>query len=441
MQSIAIQGRHSESPAFFDVPARASASRLHWIDLLLIVVFFLGIYTNYAIPIAKTVPFPSAPAGVAGVLLLWRRRGDIPRAGLVGLLLVLAVYVASVLMAPDFNFLPRRLNGLIQLSYSLIIGYALFVTITQSTRAQMSKLLLACSLTLLVGCLLESYGGLRPLSDAVRSVLYNRGLYDADLRDLEYYGRIRPRLFASEPSSVTFCYTLVSFFWFVVSTSRWKLPGYAFLTAAGLAAMPGPTLLLMIVLLCPYALFIASRRNGQLSLARLLPLALACAIGGLLVLALAISFFPERRRDAVSGNDPSSFYRVQGPAIAGIDTILTRPVAGAGLTGETFLHDRVIDLYSRSPAWSARWPVLHPASELLVNYFWLHWVYLGLLMGVAAIAAITCWLLALGVPSPAFTWTTWAIMGQAAGAYVGPSCWAVLFLAAATAVLSQRREP
>ena len=55
---------------------RAYASRhlprsqgLDWIDLALIAVFFAGIYTNYPIPVSKTVPFPSAPAGVAGVLL------------------------------------------------------------------------------------------------------------------------------------------------------------------------------------------------------------------------------------------------------------------------------------------------------------------------------------------------------------------------------------
>jgi hypothetical protein len=35
----------------------------------------------------------------------------------------------------------------------------------------------------------------------------------------------------------------------------------------------------------------------------------------------------------------------------------------------------------------------------------------------------------------------WAILGQASGAYVGPTCWAVLFLAGAAAVLHQRGEP
>ena len=54
------------------------------------------------------------------------------------------------------------------------------------------------------------------------------------------------------------------------------------------------------------------------------------------------------------------------------------------------------------------------------------------------IAVISRWLRVLGVPSAAFCWGTWAILGQASGAYVGPTCWAVLFLAGAAAILHQR---
>jgi hypothetical protein len=52
---------------------------LDWVDFALIAVFFAGIYTNFPIAVSKTVPFPSAPAGVAGILLLWRRRGAFPK--------------------------------------------------------------------------------------------------------------------------------------------------------------------------------------------------------------------------------------------------------------------------------------------------------------------------------------------------------------------------
>jgi hypothetical protein len=116
------------------------------------------------------------------------------------------------------------------------------------------------------------------------------------------------------------------------------------------------------------------------------------------------------------------------------------PLAGAGLTGEPFIESRVVDVYVRSPAYSATWQVVKPATELLINYFWLHWIYFGLVWGVVLAAAVTVWFVVLGVPSPAFCWMVWAILGQASGAYVGPTCWAVLFLAAAAAVLHQRQE-
>jgi hypothetical protein len=78
-----------------------------------------------------------------------------------------------------------------------------------------------------------------------------------------------------------------------------------------------------------------------------------------------------------------------------------------------------------------------PSTELLINYFWLHWIYLGFVWGVATIALLSGWLRILGVPSASFCWVTWAILGQASGAYVGPTCWAVLFLAGAAAILHQ----
>src|SRR4030095_10514986 len=145
-------------------------------------------------------------------------------------------------------WLPRRANGLIQLTYSLAVGYALFLTVKRAARRQIARLFLAFALVIMVGCVLEAYGGFRPISDAVRKVLYSKGVYENDLRDLLFYNRIRPKFFASEPASVTFCYTLFTFIWLVASPWRWKLPLYLGLVGLGLFAMPGPTLPLVVVL-------------------------------------------------------------------------------------------------------------------------------------------------------------------------------------------------
>ena len=204
--------------------------------------------------------------------------------------------------------------------------------------------------------------------------------------------------------------------------------------------MPGPTLLLMLVLLLPYLLFLGSRRNGRLDATRFLVVACAATLMLGVAAVLAQTLFTDRLEAVTSGNDPSFFYRVQGPALAGVEILGRYPIAGAGLTGEPFIEREVTNLYLRSRYYSAGWQVVSPATELLINYFWLHWIYLGFVWGVVMIAALTAWLRVLGVPSAAFCWTVWAILGQASGAYVGPTCWAVLFLAAAAAVLHERQE-
>src|SRR6185369_5287222 len=150
------------------------------------------------------------------------------------------------------------------------------------------------------------------------------------------------------------------------------------------------------------------------------------------------TLFAQRFESITSGNDPSFFYRVQGPALAGVDIMSRYPIAGAGLSGEPVIEREITNLYLRSSYYSGSWKVVSPATELLINYFWLHWIYLGFVWGVAMIAVISGWLRVLGVPSAAFCWLTWAILGQASGAYVGPTCWAVLFLAAAACLLNQR---
>src|SRR5262249_4682378 len=100
----------------------------------------------------------------------------------------------------------------------------------------------------------------------------------------------------------------------------------------------------------------------------------------------------------------------------------------------------VTNLYLRSAGYSAGWAIVSPSTELLINYFWLHWIYLGMVMGTVVLVALSAWLRVLHVPSIAFCWTVWAILGQASGAYVGPTCWAVLYLAAAAAIFHQQRD-
>jgi hypothetical protein len=271
----------------------------------------------------------------------------------------------------------------------------------------------------------------------VRERLYQMDqVYDADLRDQVLYGRVRPKLFTSEPSAVTFAYTHFSAVWLVISPWRNKLLAYFGLIAMALVVLPGPTLMLMVFLTAPYLVFLAGTRPGaRTSISRTVgSLALAMVLVAAAVVFGSI-FFAERLNELATGRDASFFYRFTGPMLVAFDMFRSHPWAGAGLTGEPFITNNVMNVYMNSPSFQAAWRISRIA-DVLTNYVWLHWIYLGLVWGVLSLVAISVWLRLLGVPSVLYCWAVWIILGQASGSYVGPKTWSVMLIAAAASILA-----
>jgi hypothetical protein len=379
-------------------------------------------------------------AGIAGFILLWRRHREWHPHHILGLMGVVVLYLGSILAAPDLHFLGKRFTGLVQLTYSLVICYALFVTITEADRSQMAKLFVGFCLAIVIGCLWEQYGGLRPISDAFRNRVYDRsGVYEADLRDLLLYGRVRPKVFTSEPSAVTFSYTFFAFCWFMFSTWRWKLVGYLVLLGVGLVAMPGPTLLLMLILVIPYEIFLGGRnRMPGLDILRLMKVGVLAMIFLAAFVGIGKTIYSARLTDLAGGKDGSFFFRQTGPALVAKEMAKKYPLTGIGLTGEPFIKDEVVNIYLNSPQFNYQWRIPVRTAEALTNYFWLHWIYLGVGCGLLTFIGLTFWLKILGVPSALFCWSIWVILGQASGAYVGPRTWMILLVPAAAAVLHRQ---
>jgi hypothetical protein len=408
---------------------------LDFIDSVLVILFLAGLYLGVSLQITSTIPLTCAPSGVAGLLMLWRRRDQINPRHFAGLLAVVTVYLFSILAATNYAFLNKRFTGLLQLTYSLIIAYAMFLTMVHGERRQIANILLGFCIFIIVGCLLETYAGLRPISDAVRGKLYDASvIYESDLRDVLLYGRIRPKLFTSEPSAVTFSYTQYSALWLVLSTWRWKLPVFLCMMAMALFVLPGPTLVLMLLLTVPYLIFLAGIQRGRRpSASRLIGSLVLSVFLVALMIVLGQIFFAARLEQLAMGQDASFFGRFTGPMLVAFDMLKNYSWAGAGLTGEPFIADRVMKVYINSTAFDSSWRFTRVA-DALSNYFWLHWIYLGAVWGVVCIVAVSVWLRMLGVPSVLYCWAVWVILGQASGAYVGPKTWSVLLMAAAASV-------
>jgi hypothetical protein len=234
---------------------------------------------------------------------------------------------------------------------------------------------------------------------------------------------------------VTFAYTHFSSIWLVVSPWRYKLVAYFGLIGMALFVLPRPTLVLMVFLAAPYLVFLAGTRPGaRAPVSRSVgAAALATVLVGAAVVFGTI-FFAARLNELATGRDASFFYRFTGPMLVAFDMFRHHPWAGSGLTGELAIADNVINVYMNSPSFQTAWRIGRVA-EVLTNYVWLHWIYLGLIWGVICLAAMTVWLRMLGVPSALYCWTVWVILGQASGSYVGPKTWSVMLIAAAVSIL------
>ena len=153
--------------------------------------------------------------------------------------------------------------------------------------------------------------------------------------------------------------------------------------------------------------------------------------------AIGNSLFAERLSRIAIGADPSFFARQIGPFKVAMDVVQHYPIAGSGLTGEEFIAERVQKIYYGSRSFTGNMP-LGEAAHLITNYFWTHWIYLGVLFGTLTIAVLTVWLKVLRTPSVLFCWAVWGLFGQASGGYVTPKTWTVLLLAAALTLADWR---
>jgi len=411
------------------------------VDRVLIFLFLAGIYLGVAVTLPGGIPIPCVVAGIAGLVLLIKNSGYISERQFIPFVTVLALFLISVLFGPGEDYLREYFKGFIQLAYSLAIVYGFFLAASRFQRDQLGGIFFWFCIFIAVGATLENYvPSFRDISDEFRRNVYSFGVYASDARDQLFYGRVRPKLFTSEPSAMTFAYTLFAFSWYVLSRNRGKLLGYIGLIVIGYFLMRGPTLILGMFLVPIYEFLLASRRGPPWA-ARLdsIRVVVGLVLAGVLLTAtvfVGAIVYEERITTIINGGDPSFFSRIVAPLLTAHEVISKHPFSGAGITGWEVIQTTVEQIYATAPGMQAF--RVDNAAYVVTNYFWLHWIFLGLFWGSITIAALTWFLNSIGVPSIAFCWVVWLVFGQASGGYVDPRTWTVLLLAATLAVIHDR---
>ncbi len=413
------------------------------IGAVLVALYLVGIYTHVTVFVAPSVPWPAAAAGAAGALLLLKNISAVRPKHVTPMFFLLCVGFASTLFAPEFSsLLAERIKSLLLLTYSITTCYGFYLEIVQWRRDQVARLFLIASVLVIVGCALEAFTTFGDISDSFRLAVFpEEYLYIENVRDRVLFGMVRPKLFTAEPSFVAIFLVLVITVWLVLSTSPSRFFWYFVMLGLGLFLIRSPVMLLGAVTGGAAGFSFAARaspteRGKRVN--KIILISLALMVSAAFLYVALITIMSERLDVILAGHDDSFTVRITAPFQIAWETIARYPFFGAGIGGREAILDIVLQTYL---------PVIagidHMYDRLAVgitSVFWLHWIFFGLIGGVAALMAIVKLMRSLGAGSLFFPAIVVLGFSHTMGAYVGPRFWTVFFVVLAATHLARMTQ-
>ena len=402
-------------------------------------LFFAGVQLNLNIYSGSSIVVPGYLILLASMLLLYACRSAIKRSHLRWMALLLAVaWALSIGTTLGAGLVAESILALIQFSTAIVCGYALFLGLMRLGLEGTHRFFGIMLAILVVGSFLELYAGLRIVSDAVRDVLYpGQFIYSADARDMQLFGGARPKFFASEPSYLGITTGTALIGWTLTSRvagTFGQVTKFLLIAAASYLVIRSGTLLfstLICLLVLPIMPVVHSGRNARRSMADWLLWLLAAVMGATVLIVLAL--VPSTLDPILAYLDDGSFYlRILGPIQATFDQFNRTPLFGVGIGADELLTQPVWQLYASNGVFT-RFPFFaqSEALGLITNAFWWHWLYFGLLGGLAVYALVYALLRGLGVPFIPLVLLATFIFWNNFGGYTTARAWFFLFLIAA----------
>jgi hypothetical protein len=300
---------------------------------ILAVAALIGYYVSIDIPIGGSlIPnVTGTPFGLALLLLhyaSWSRKDFEHFAYIFGFFCLSAIWAIAI---HGGGVKPILACG--QLAYSFLGAYGLYLELRLWRRVDLSRLAMALAVLIVVGALLEVYTPFQSVARSFASAHYfSIGVTDV-ARDLNVFGRYRPRLFTQEPSLLATKLSLFIMVFFITSKKSFAAIAFVMaISALGLFAIRSPFTLVAAAIVGPMMLLSAQEgraRGQQVVISALSILLCGAALYALGVASTAI--FAQRLSYITSGQDWSTTVRTYGAIIAGWDVASRYPFFGVGV--------------------------------------------------------------------------------------------------------------
>lgn len=390
-------------------------------------IYLLGAHLRVSLYAGGSLLLPMYPMLLsAAVITLLFNSELLSRAGT-----IFAAFSGFILISPALSSAPgsgygNTLLGILQFLVSVISALAFIIAVSTLDQNRLRKLLIGIWITVIVLAALES-AGLKPVFDQIRGLIYSgsgRGVYEATQRDLSIYGRVRPTVFASEPSFLADTLMTLTLMIFFLDPRRGNGASWARLGAmAALSFILAPSFKMAFYLLATVVWqFWPRTLKGTVML--LIGLSIAGVIAALFFNVLLAIFV----QTAGSHLESGSFYGRIGVAhTVGLEALYAHPLFGWGISNQSGLYPLIAQTWQSSGAFFLfPWYQDNPAEDLMSNGFWWQLSFLGFVGTAIFILFVGMMLRQLGVLLPLRSLVCSWIVWYAGAAFIDPHSWFIL---------------
>ena len=410
----------------FDINNKTIRAR----EVVLVVAFLLSVYTGVNLYLSESILIPNYISMLLSVFILITIRKSMIMSGTKFLFFIIIITAFGMVFSPESSkYFFERFKGFVHLFCSISMSYLFFLYLKTWNPTQVAKLFFYFILLILVGSTLEIFTFLNNVSDQFRLAVYPRWTYESHLRDKLFYGMIRPKLFAREPSHVSYFFLISIYVWFALSKNKRKYIVFAIFCLWGISTIRSPTILLSI----PLAFIIEIFLYKKIKIADILMykrstswlFILLFFLGSVFFVGFAESmFFSGRYQYLQKGRDNSFIGRISGPPLVAFRVIEQYPIFGAGITGKEAIHEIKLDAFYDLGMKKAHNITVHSGA----NFFFLFIIYYGVIGSFLVILFFHKFLKMLGINNSIFVVSSICVFGQAMGGFVSLKPWFTIFL-------------
>ena len=347
------------------------------IDIFFSFIFLFGLYSGISLYITDELFIPYILCGISAIYFFIMSLNDLKVYQLSPVVYLAVITFIGIIFSDQMSeYFVERFKGFVQLFYSIIISFVFYLNLKKWKPRAVCSLFLVFIILILIGTFFEIFTDFKEVSDDFRDKIFKGNLYDADLRDIYFYGMIRPKLFTEEPSHVAKFYLICLFVWFSLSENKVRYIIMLLFTVLGIVLIRSHLVLIIIPITIIVEAFYRKKVKFYVqNKYKVLAVDKSFAILVILVaiiLILSINIIIDKRvNQIISGDDESFKIRFTGPIIIAFEVLKKYPLLGAGISGKEAIEEIINNVYYKIDV--KYFSVYSFSTNIIMSLFYILW--------------------------------------------------------------------